>query len=70
MFAFGVGTTSPILAVAVLSRTALHRWRRRLLPAGHFGKVASGLSAIVVGTMILMGVDRSVETAFVSASSA
>ena len=70
MFAFGVGTTLPMLAVAVLSRTALRRWRQRLLSTGHFGKVAMGLSAIVVGTMILTRVDRSVETTLVSASPA
>jgi sulfite exporter TauE/SafE len=68
MFAFGVGTTLPMLAVAVLSRTALLRWRQRMLSAGQFGKVAMGLSAIAVGAMILTGVDRRVETALVSAS--
>jgi cytochrome c biogenesis protein CcdA len=68
MFAFGVGTTLPMLAVAVLSRTALLRWRQRMLTAGHFGKVAMGLSAIAVGGMILTGVDRRVETTLVSVS--
>jgi cytochrome c biogenesis protein CcdA len=70
MFAFGVGTTLPMLAVAVLSRTALRRWRQRVLSAGHFGKIAMGLSAIMVGAMILTGADRSVETTLVSASPA
>jgi len=70
MFAFGAGTTLPMLAVAVLSRTAMRRWRQRMLSAGHFGKVAMGLSAIVVGAMIVTGVDRSVETTLVSASPA
>lgn len=70
MFAFGVGTTLPMLAVAVLSRTALQRWRLRMLSAGHFGKVVMGLSAVAVGAMILTGVDRLVETALVSASPA
>jgi cytochrome c-type biogenesis protein len=70
MFAFGVGTTLPMLAVAVLSRTALQRWRQRMLSAGHFGKVAMGLSAVAVGAMILTGVDRAVETALVTASPA
>jgi cytochrome c-type biogenesis protein len=68
MFAFGLGTTLPMLAVAVLSRNALLRWRQRMLFAGHFGKVAIGLSAIMVGTMILTGADRRIETALVSAS--
>lgn len=70
MFAFGVGTTLPMLAVAVLSRTALQRWRQRMLSAGHLGKVAMGLSAVAVGAMILTGVDRALETAVVSASPA
>jgi cytochrome c-type biogenesis protein len=70
MFAFGVGTTLPMLAVAVLSRTALQRWRRRMLSAGHSGKIVMGLSIVAVGVMILTGVDRTVETALVSASPA
>ena len=70
MLAFGVGTTLPMPAVAVLSRTALLGWRQRMLRAGHLGKVAMGLSAIAVGAMILTGVDRCVETALASASPA
>jgi cytochrome c-type biogenesis protein len=70
MFAFGVGTTLPMLVVAVLSRTVLQRWRQRMLSAGHFGKIAMGLSAVAVGATILTGVDRTLETALVSASPA
>jgi cytochrome c-type biogenesis protein len=68
MLAFGAGTTLPMLAVAMLSRTALLRWRQRMLSAGHVGKLAMGLSALLVGGMILTGVDRSVETFFVNTS--
>ena len=71
MFAFGVGTTLPMLAVAVLSRTALQRWRQRMLSAGHFGKVvAMGLSAVAVGAMILTGADRAIETSVVNVTPA
>jgi cytochrome c biogenesis protein CcdA len=70
MFAFGVGTTLPIVAVAMLSRTAFQRWRLRMLSAGHVGKVAMGLGALAVGAMILTGVDRRVETVLVNASPA
>jgi len=70
MFAFGVGTTLPMLAVALLSRTALQRWRQRMVSAGHLGKVAMGLSALAVGAMILTGVDRRVEATLVNASPA
>ena len=68
MFAFGVGTTLPIVVVAVLSRQALLRWRQRMLAAGHVGKVAMGLSALAIGGLILTGIDRSVEAALVSSS--
>ena len=70
MFAFGVGTTLPMLAVAVLSRTALQRWRQRMLSAGQFGKAAMGLSAVGVGAMILTGIDRQIETVLAGASPA
>ncbi len=70
MFAFGLGTTLPMLAVAVLSRTALQRWRQRMLSAGHLGKVVMGLSAVAVGAMILTGVDHAIETAVVNVSPA
>jgi hypothetical protein len=59
-----------MLAVAVLSRTALQRWRQRMLSAGHFGKVAMGLSAVAVGAMILTGADRAIETTVVNVSPA
>jgi hypothetical protein len=62
-----MGTTLPMLAVAVLSRAALLRGRERMLSAGHSGKVAMGLSAFAVGAIIVTGVDRRVETTLVSA---
>lgn len=68
MFAFGLGTTLPILIVAALSRRPLLRWRQRILLSGHIGKMALGLSALAVGGIILAGVERRVETALVSAS--
>ena len=70
MFAFGVGTTLPMLAVAALSRTALQRWRQRMLSAGYTGKLAVGLSALAAGAMILTGTGRQFETVLVSVSPA
>jgi cytochrome c biogenesis protein CcdA len=68
MFAFGLGTTLPMVVVALLSRKALLRWRQRMLAAGQVGKIAMGLSALAIGGLILTGFDRSVETALVSSS--
>lgn len=70
MLAFGVGTTLPMLLVALLSREALLRWRRRMLAAGQVGKVMMGLSAVAVGVLVITGVDRSIEAALVSSSPA
>ena len=70
MLAFGAGTTLPILMVASLSRQALMRWRSRMLSAGHLGKVAMGVSALMVGAVILTGADRSMEATLVSVSPA
>ena len=68
VLAFGVGTTVPLVAVALLSRKALLGWRQRMLAAGQVGKVAMGLSALVIGSLILTGWDRSIETALVNSS--
>lgn len=70
MFAYGVGTTLPILMVALLSREALLRWRGRMISAGHLGKITIGVCAVTVGALILTGVDRSIEAGLVSASPA
>jgi cytochrome c-type biogenesis protein len=70
MFAFGVGTILPMLAVALLTRQGLLRWRTRMLSAGRVGKVAMGMSAVAIGALILTGADRTLEAHLVSASPA
>jgi cytochrome c-type biogenesis protein len=70
MLAFGVGTILPMLAVALLTRQGLLRWRTRMLSAGRVGKVAMGMSAVAIGALILTGADRSLEAHLVSASPA
>ena len=42
MLAFGVGATLPLLAIGLMSREALGRWRNRLLAAGRSGKAVMG----------------------------
>jgi cytochrome c-type biogenesis protein len=59
---FGAGTILPMLAVALLPRAALLRWRQPMLAVGRVGKLARSLRALLVGGMILTGADRSVET--------
>lgn len=70
MLAFGVGAALPLLAIGMMSREALMRWRSRLLAAGSGGKIAMGVLLISVGALILTGLDKRLETALVEASPA
>jgi cytochrome c-type biogenesis protein len=68
MFVFGLGAALPLLALGVLSREAVVRWRHRLASAGHGIKAALGAVFVATGVLVLTGLDKSVETALVEAS--
>jgi cytochrome c biogenesis protein CcdA len=70
MFAFGLGAALPLLAIGVMSREVLARWRDRLLAAGRRGKVAMGVVLVAVGALILSDLDRRIESSLVHASPA
>jgi len=65
--AFGIGTSLPLLLLAMMSREALLRWRGRMLGAASRLKVALGALLIVAGIMTLTGYDRTFQTALESA---
>ncbi|MEZ2332919.1 cytochrome c biogenesis CcdA family protein [Mesorhizobium sp. RCC_202] len=62
MMAFGIGTSLPLLALALMSREALLRWRGRLLGASGRIKMALGALLMIAGVMTLSGFDRTVQT--------
>jgi cytochrome c-type biogenesis protein len=68
MFVFGLGAALPLLLIGRLSREALQRWRRHILSAGQGLKAALGLFLILIGILILTGLDQGVETKLVNAS--
>jgi cytochrome c biogenesis protein CcdA len=68
MLLFGLGAGLPLAALGLLSREALLRSRQRLGAAGKGVKAALGATFIVIGALILTGLDRTVETALVEAS--
>jgi cytochrome c biogenesis protein CcdA len=70
MLAFGIGAALPLLAIGMLSREALARWRNRLLAAGSGGKAVMGVVLVAVGALILTGLDKRVEAMLVEASPA
>jgi cytochrome c-type biogenesis protein len=68
MFAFGLGAALPLLALGLLSREALVRWRHRLASAGKGAKAGLGALFVAIGVLVLTNVDKSIETLLVEAS--
>jgi cytochrome c-type biogenesis protein len=68
MFVFGVGAALPLLALGAVSREASLRWRHRLLAAGQGMKTALGLLFVLIGALVLFGLDKSIEAVLVEAS--
>jgi cytochrome c-type biogenesis protein len=70
ILAFGIGAALPLLAIGLMSREALSRWRHRLLAAGSTGKMIMGLVLVAAGVLVLTGLDKRVEAILVDASPA
>ncbi len=68
LFAFGVGAAIPLLALGLLSREAMVRWRHRLASAGGGAKAGLGVLFVGIGALVLTGLDKSVETVLVDIS--
>lgn len=68
MLAFGVGAALPLLTLGIVSREAMLRWRNHILSAGQSMNVGFGLLLVVIGALVLSGLDKSAETALVNAS--
>ncbi|WP_430441008.1 cytochrome c biogenesis CcdA family protein [Shinella sp.] len=70
MAAFGIGAALPLLLLGILSRDVLIRWRNRLLHAGKGGKVLLGVFFVVIGLLVVTGLDKQVEAVLVEISPA
>lgn len=70
MGAFGIGAALPLVALGLLSREALLHWRNRLMSAGKNGKALFGGLLILLGALILTGLDKQIEASLVAASPA
>ncbi|WP_457104803.1 cytochrome c biogenesis CcdA family protein [Methylobacterium sp. P5_C11] len=68
MLAFGIGAATPLMLLGLASREALMRWRGGLAAAGRTAKAALGAVMVVLGLLVLSGLDKRVEAAAVSAS--
>lgn len=65
MFAFGAGSSLPLLATAYASRHML-KSRRLLIGAGTRGKLVLGVVLLCVGGLTLLGLDRQIEAGLLS----
>jgi cytochrome c-type biogenesis protein len=70
MFAFGIGAALPLLAIGMMSREALARWRGRMLAAGSSGRAVMGAILMATGFLIFTGLDKRLEAILVDASPA
>jgi cytochrome c biogenesis protein CcdA len=68
MLVFGLGAALPLVALGMLSREVLIRWRARMMGVGKGLKLALGVILVATGALILSGYDRALETTLVDAS--
>ena len=68
MLVFGLGAALPLVALGMVSREVLIRWRARMMDVGKGLKLTLGVILIVTGALILSGYDRALETSLVDAS--
>lgn len=68
MAVFGLGASLPMLVIGRLSRTALSRNRGSLAQFAERGKRLLGVALMVLGTLVLSGTDRHLESWLVAAS--
>ncbi|MBB2961360.1 cytochrome c biogenesis CcdA family protein [Methylobacterium sp. R2-1] len=68
MLLFGLGAGLPLVALGMLSRELLMRWRERMLGLGRGLKAALGAVLVLTSGLILSGFDRALETSLVNAS--
>lgn len=68
MLIFGVGAALPMVLIGLASRPLLARLRGRLAGAGQGGKMALGFLLLLMGLLIVGGLDRTLESWLVEVS--
>ncbi|MFW5972787.1 MAG: cytochrome c biogenesis protein CcdA, partial [Bacteroidota bacterium] len=63
MLAYGVGTAAVLLLAGVVSGRLLARWRPGLMSGGGMGKKIVGWMLLLLGVLVLTGVDKILEAA-------
>jgi cytochrome c-type biogenesis protein len=68
MAIFGIGAGLPLILLGTLSRQVMIKIRGKLFAAGKLGKQLLGAVMLLIGLMILSGLDKTVETYLVTIS--
>lgn len=61
MLMFSLGAALPLLAIGMLSRQAMGKWRSRMLETGQKAKKIFGVALLLIGILVLSGSDKSFE---------
>lgn len=61
MLAYGIGTAGVLLAAGMISGRVLQRWRPQWVAGGRFGRRLLGTSLLVLGVLVLSGLDKRLE---------
>lgn len=61
MALFGIGASSPLVILGMLSRQAMTKFRDKMLAAGSAGKKILGVLLLALGLMITTGIDKKLE---------
>jgi cytochrome c-type biogenesis protein len=61
MLAYGIGTAGVLLLAGLVSTRLLARWRPGMMSAGGFGKKLLGVTLLVLGLLVLTGMDKYLE---------
>lgn len=68
MLVFGIGAALPLVALGLLSRQAMARWRDKLLSGGKHVKAGLGVVLAALGILIITGADKRIEATLVALS--
>jgi cytochrome c-type biogenesis protein len=61
MLVFSLGAGLPLLALGMLSRQAMGKWRGRMMQAGQVAKKLFGIALLLIGVLVLSGADKGFE---------
>lgn len=61
MLMFSLGAALPLLAIGMLSRQAMGKWRSRMLETGQKAKKIFGVALLLIGILVLSGSDKTFE---------